>query len=168
MHNLSGVILPTDRYKHICSKGAYSILPFIVLYYDTINRDATRTEVHQAKGKHKAKRNDRALYETAYTACKNFIMEVVDKTWYKELEDPDMFCTNVTSLKILDHITEFFFRASYCQFRGHSTTDEDYLHQRRWNSAIHQCGGSGAAKVQAGKTCHTRREYARYGAEITT
>ena len=35
-------------------------------------------------------------------------MEVVDKTWYKELEDPDTFYTNVTSLKILNHLTEFF------------------------------------------------------------
>ena len=34
-------------------------------------------------------------------------MEVVDETWYKELEDPDTFYTNVTALKILDHITEF-------------------------------------------------------------
>ena len=33
-------------------------------------------------------------------------MEVVDKTWYKELEDPNMFYTNVTALKLLDHLTE--------------------------------------------------------------
>ena len=39
--------------------------------------------------------------------CKNFIIEVVDKTWYKDLEEPDMFYTNVTSLKLLDHLTEF-------------------------------------------------------------
>ena len=43
----------------------------------------------------------------ADTACKNFIMEVVDKTWHKELEDPDTFYTNVTALKLLDHITDF-------------------------------------------------------------
>ena len=34
-------------------------------------------------------------------------MEVVDETWYKELEDPDTFYTNVTALKLLDHLTEF-------------------------------------------------------------
>ena len=34
-------------------------------------------------------------------------MEVVDKTWYKKLEDPDTFYTNVTSLKLLDHLTKF-------------------------------------------------------------
>ena len=42
------------------------------------------------------------------TACKKFIVEVVDKTWYKELEDPDTFYTNVTALKLLDHITKFY------------------------------------------------------------
>ena len=106
-HNLSGFILPTDRYKHIYLKGEYSIPPFIALYYDTIYRDATRIEVRQAKGKQKYKRNDRALFKTADTACKNFIMEVVDETWYKDLKDPDVLYTNVTALKLLDHLTKF-------------------------------------------------------------
>ena len=42
-HNLSGVILPTERYKHIYSKGAYSIPPVIALYDDTIDRGVTKT-----------------------------------------------------------------------------------------------------------------------------
>ena len=42
-----------------------------------------RTEVHQVEVEHKAKQNDRAPYETADTACKNFTMEVVNETWYK-------------------------------------------------------------------------------------
>ena len=35
-------------------------------------------------------------------------MEVVDKTWYKELEDPDTFYMNVMALKIIDPLTQFF------------------------------------------------------------
>ena len=34
-------------------------------------------------------------------------MEFVDATWYKELEDPDTFYTNVTDLNLLEHLTEF-------------------------------------------------------------
>ena len=34
-------------------------------------------------------------------------MAVVDETWYKELEDPDTFYTNVKALKLLDRLTEF-------------------------------------------------------------
>ena len=44
----------------------------------------------------------------ADTACKNFIFEVVDKTWYKELEDPDTFYMNVTDLKLLENIKYLF------------------------------------------------------------
>ena len=35
-------------------------------------------------------------------------MEVVDETWYKELEDPDTLYTNVTDLKLVDHLSDFF------------------------------------------------------------
>ena len=65
--NLSGVILPTNRYKHIYSKGGYSISLVITLHNDTIDRDTTRREVHQSKGKHEDKLNDLALYERVYT-----------------------------------------------------------------------------------------------------
>ena len=34
-------------------------------------------------------------------------MEVVDKTCYTEIEYPDTFHTNVTALKLLDHLTKF-------------------------------------------------------------
>ena len=34
-------------------------------------------------------------------------MEVVEETWYKELEDPDTFYTNAMALKLLEHLTEF-------------------------------------------------------------
>ena len=63
-HNLSGVILPTERYEEVYSNGAYAIPEVIVVYDDTIDVNVTRTEVHQAEGKHEAKTNDRAIYET--------------------------------------------------------------------------------------------------------
>ena len=73
-HNLSEVILPTERYQHIYKRGDYLILPVIALYNDTIDKDATIKEIHRAEGKHEAKQNDRALYKTADISCKNFIM----------------------------------------------------------------------------------------------
>ena len=106
-HNLLGVILTSERYNHIHKKGAYLIPPVITLYDGMIDKDTTRTEVHQAEGKHEAQRNERQFYETADNAFRNFIMAVVDDTWYKELEDPDTSYTNVTALKLLDHLTEF-------------------------------------------------------------
>ena len=47
-HNLQGIIIPSERYEQIYKKGAYLIPLVIVLYDDTIDMDATRTEVHQA------------------------------------------------------------------------------------------------------------------------
>ena len=35
-------------------------------------------------------------------------MEAVDETWYKYLEDPDTFYTNVTARKLLYHLTKFY------------------------------------------------------------
>ena len=61
MHNLFGVILPTERYEHIYNKGDYLIPPVTTLYDDTIDKDAVQTEVHQAEGKHEAKQNERQL-----------------------------------------------------------------------------------------------------------
>ena len=90
-HNLSGVILTSDSYEQIHKKGPYVIPPVIDLYDETIKKDATRIEVHRAEGKHKAQRNNRQLYETADNACQNFIMAVVDETWYKDLEDQYTF-----------------------------------------------------------------------------
>ena len=34
-------------------------------------------------------------------------MAVANKTWHKELEDPDTFYTKVTALNLLDHLTKF-------------------------------------------------------------
>ena len=106
-HNISGVILPSKRNQQIYKKGAYLISPEIALYDKTIEKDATIIEVYRAEGKHEAQRNDRQLYETADNAYQSFITAVVDKTWYKELEDPETFHTKVTALKLLDHLTEF-------------------------------------------------------------
>ena len=105
-NNLSGVILPAKRYEHIYKNGAYVIPSVIPLYDDNIDRDATKLETNRAEGKHKARQNDRQLYETADNACCSFIIAVGDKMSYKELEDPYTFYTKVTDLKLLNHLTE--------------------------------------------------------------
>ena len=106
-HNLPGVIFIMDKYEHIYRKGAYSISPVVALYDESINKDATRTEVHQAEVKHEAYLKNCALYYASELECKICIVEVVNKTWYKSLEDPDTFYMSVTALKTLNHLTKF-------------------------------------------------------------
>ena len=60
-HILSGVILPSERYEQIYKYGDYVIPPVIPLYDDNIEKDATRLEINRAKGKHKARLNERQL-----------------------------------------------------------------------------------------------------------
>ena len=55
---------------------------------------------------HEAKRSYRALYNAADTDCVNFIMSVIDETWYKELEDADKFYTNMTAQQLLEHLED--------------------------------------------------------------
>ena len=81
------------------------MVPAVFTVYDTtIKILAAKTVVKRAELAHKVKRSDRALYDAAETGCVNFIMSVVDETWYKELEDPDTFYTNFTALQLLEHL----------------------------------------------------------------
>ena len=68
IHNLSGFILPYEHYQQTYKKGADLIPPIIALYDETIYKDATRTEVHRAEGKHKSQRNNSQLHDTANNA----------------------------------------------------------------------------------------------------
>ena len=76
--NLSGFILPSERYQRTYKKGTYLIPPIIYLYDETIDKDATKTEVNRAEGKHEAQRNERQLYKTDNNACQSFIMAFVN------------------------------------------------------------------------------------------
>ena len=50
-HNISGVILPAERYEQIYKNGAYEIPPVIPLYDENIDKDATRLEINRAEEK---------------------------------------------------------------------------------------------------------------------
>ena len=65
-------------------------------------------------------------------------------------------------------ISQNFFRTSYSRFWRYSPRNKNALHRCQWNPTVNKCDGSSAAKIQAGKTRHTGRVYARCGAEIST
>ena len=74
------------------------MVPSVVSVYDvTINTNSGKRIIKRAELAHEAKRSDRALYDAAKTGCVNFIMSIVYKKWYKELEYADTFDTNVTA-----------------------------------------------------------------------
>ena len=107
-HSLSGVILTEYCYKHIYKQGPYVVPPEVSVYDVTIGAKAEKTVVNRAEMTHEPKLSDRALYNVANTGCVNFIMSVVDKTWYKELEDADTFYKNVIAQQLFEHIEDHF------------------------------------------------------------
>ena len=103
-HSLDGVILTEDHYKYIYKQGPY-VVPSVFSVYDfTIDANAGKTIAKRAELAHEAKRSNRALYDAAYTGCVNFVMFVVNETWYRELEDAGTFYTNVSAQKLLEHL----------------------------------------------------------------
>ena len=94
-------------------------------------------------------------------------MEVVDETWYKELKDTDAFYTNVTALKLLDHLNKF------CS--GLHTIDAVDIPQLMKRSSLTPMQSHSSSipwqrhsKNPSGQTCHTGQVYAQCGAEIAT
>ena len=83
------------------------MVPSVVSVYDvTINTNMEKKIVKRAELAHEAKLSNRAVYDAADTGCVNFIISVVDETWYKELEYTDTFYTNVTAQQFLEHLEE--------------------------------------------------------------
>ena len=66
-------------------------------------------------------------------------MEVVEETWYKNIEDPDTFYTKVTALKLLDHLTEFCAGLHCWSFEYLYPIPEEY---RNWVPRSTSCPGS--------------------------
>ena len=65
-----------------------------------------QTVVKRAELVHESKHSYRALYDVADTGWVNFIISVVDETWYKELEDAYMLYKNVTAQQLLEHLED--------------------------------------------------------------
>ena len=82
-HNLAGVVFASSRYETIYNKGTFVVPSFVTVCNTTIGITAAKTVVKRAELAHEAKKYDHALYNAAKIGCVNFIMSVVDKTWYK-------------------------------------------------------------------------------------
>ena len=102
-HNIWGVIDLEPQYtKHYSSK--FVLPPKEKLYDVGIARDATTSKVPKSEYKHTAKSTNRALYDAAKKGCVQFIMDVVIKTWYRDLNSPTNFYTTMTDLKLSTHL----------------------------------------------------------------
>ncbi len=70
------------------------------LYNNTITNDATTVVRVRSEASHKSRLDDYASYEAAKRGVAKFLRDVVDKIWYNNLEDADLFYTKVTAIDI--------------------------------------------------------------------
>ena len=73
--------------------------------YDlNIDNDATVVVRARLEAAHKARRADRATFDTARQETTQFVLSVVADTWVRELRDPDTIYTKVDSRDLFAHL----------------------------------------------------------------
>ena len=103
VHNLIGLIQPEAAYVARYGK-AFSDPTRVRAYDKTIDDDATAVVCARSEAAHKAKRADRATYETAQRETTRFVLAVVADTWVRELRDSDYLYTDVSPKDLFAHL----------------------------------------------------------------
>ena len=103
VHNLIGLIRPKAAY--VARYGEAFPIPKRVGAYDPdINDGATDVVCAILEAAHKAKRADRATFETARRETTQFVLAVVADTWVRELQDTDSLYTKVGPEDLFAHL----------------------------------------------------------------
>ena len=103
VHNLINLIRPEAAY--LARYGEAFTDPTRVGAYDPNIDDDTTTVVRaRLEAAHKAKRSDRATFETARKETTQFVLAVVADTWVRELQDTDSLYTVVGLKDLFSHL----------------------------------------------------------------
>ena len=103
VHNLIGLISPEAAYVARYSEAFLN--PTIVGAYDpNIDDNATYVIHERSEAAHKAKRADRATFETARRETTQFVLAVVVNTWVRELRGNDSLCAEVAPKELFSHL----------------------------------------------------------------
>ena len=103
VHNLIGIVRATPayfkRYGEVFPEptrvGAYNL---------EFDDDATAVVRARLEAAHKARRADRALYDTARRETTQFVLAVVADTWAREIRNPETIYTEVEPRDLLAHL----------------------------------------------------------------
>ncbi len=102
-HNLVGLVKPAATYT--VTWGAIFPIPKRPAAYNSkIKDDATQVVRNQMEAAHKLLLNDYYTFVAAKKGVAKFIRDVVNETFYKDLEDPISFFNKVTAAELLDHL----------------------------------------------------------------
>ena len=102
-HNLIGIVRAKPAY--LKRYGEAFPEPTRVGAYDLeIDDDATDVVRARLEAAHKARRADRATYDTMRRETTQFVLAVVADTWVRELRDPETIYTEVDPQDLLAHL----------------------------------------------------------------
>jgi hypothetical protein len=106
VHNVWGLVASADWYLH--HYGAPFVCPATspACYNPAINAEASHVDRVCAKTPWAALLQDYKAYKAAKGGTKVFIKAVVNKTWIRDLLNPETFYSNITALAIFDHLCE--------------------------------------------------------------
>ena len=107
IHNLMGIVLDEDDYKHLywfnfptSSKPA--------VYNETIPNNSTNVVQAKAESVHTANIAVYLLFATAERKTRDFILAVVEDTWVQELQEPITFYTFVSPPDLPAHLQTLY------------------------------------------------------------
>ena len=103
VHNLIGIVRAKPAYLN-CYGEAFPEPTRVRAYDLDINDDATAVVRARLEAAHKARRADRATYDTARQETTQFVLAVVTDTGVRELRDPETIYTEVDPQDLLAHL----------------------------------------------------------------
>ena len=103
VHNLICLIWPEAAYV-ACYGEAFPEPTRVGAYDPNIDDDATAVVRAQSEAAHKAKRADRATFETAQQETTQFALDVVADTWVREIRDSESLYTEVAPKDLFSHL----------------------------------------------------------------
>jgi hypothetical protein len=104
IYSLVAILTEATKYKanHGNKKNVRPLrLP---LYDNTIADDATAVVRVHSEVAHKSHLDEYASYEATERGVTKFLRDVIDKIWYNDLEDANLFYTKVTAIDIISLI----------------------------------------------------------------
>ena len=76
-------------------------------YCQTITATMSGIDQLKAEATHSSHKEDYQVYEVADMGTMRFLTMIIDKTWYRELENSETFYIEVTAFKLMDRLLKF-------------------------------------------------------------
>jgi hypothetical protein len=101
VHSLTAILTEPERYAADHGGSAFVQPIQLPLYDKNIANDALTVVQVRGEAAHCARLNDYASYKVAERGAANFLLAMVDETWYADLKDADTFYTKVLTINLM-------------------------------------------------------------------